>query len=338
MSFGVVGMGHILGEPADPVAAAGEYAVAPQKIEDWGYRGFHRAGDGTGLTDLAEAAARMALKRAGVAAEKLDLVVLAMSDIAEYLYWDAAAATQARLGAHRAEALLLNQACGSGVLSFDAVAGRFATHPRYRLALIVAANRVCDQYWNRMESTTAVTSDGAAAAVVARDHPRCQWLTTATISDGRYADFFRLSTGGAAQPFHAGDDRQARVANPFDRLEEFFGRDHRAMLRFVETTGARSREVFERACAQAGVAPASVTRVIHQNDNLPALGELAAELGIGLERTNADLSAAHGHLGCADQIFCLNRYLDAGVLAPGDLVALSTVGSGMHWACTLLRI
>src|SRR6266511_3139236 len=48
---------------------------------------------GTGLTDLAESAGQLALKRSGVDAADVDLLVLAMSDIAEHLYWDPAAAT-----------------------------------------------------------------------------------------------------------------------------------------------------------------------------------------------------------------------------------------------------
>src|SRR6266540_1131784 len=337
-SFGVLAMGHVLGEPVEVAQAAGEYTDDVTKIETWGYRTFHRAEAGTGLTDLAESAGQLALKRSGVDAADVDLLVLAMSDIAEHLYWDPAAATQARLGAHQAEALLLNQACVSGVLSFDAVAGKFATHPEYRTALVIAANRVCEQYWNRMESTTSISSDGAAAAVLVRDHPRCRWLATATISDGRYANFFRLSLGGAAHPFRPGEHRPALVDNPFDRLEDFFGRDHRAMLRFVETIGERNREVLARACAQACVAPESVTRVIHQNDNLRAFAELAEELAIPLERTNVALAMQLGHLGCADHLLCLESHLAAGDLAAGDIVALTSVGSGMHWACTLLRI
>jgi 3-oxoacyl-[acyl-carrier-protein] synthase-3 len=85
------------------------------------------------------------------------------------------------------------------------------------------------------------------------------------------------------------------------------------------------------------VAPDSVKRVIHQNDNIRALTEVADELGLSLDRTNAELAMDYGHLGCADQIFCLQRHLSSGELLPGDLVALTSVGSGMHWACTLLR-
>jgi len=337
-SFGIAGLGHVLGEPVEVASAAAAYTADPQKIQNWGYRRFHRAAAGTGLTDLAAAAADLALRRAGLAAADLDLVVLAMSDIAEYLYWDAAAATQARLGAHRAEAVLVNQACGSGVVSFDIVAGKFATHGDYRTALIVAANRVCDAYWNRMDSTTSISSDGAAAAVAVRGYSGCRWLTTEVISDGRFADFSRLESGGTAQPFTAQGQQPTQVANPFDRMEVFFKEDIHQMLRFVETISARNREVLQNACFRAAVPIAQVKRFVHLNDNIEALTEMARELGISLAQTNAELAMDHGHLGCADQILCLERHISAGELSPGDVVALTSTGSGMHWTCTLLRI
>ncbi len=233
MSFGIAAMAHVLGDPVPVAAAAPQYTTDLEKIRSWGYQTLHRAAAGTGLTDLAAAAGHRALERAGMLAADLDLVVLAMSDIAEYLYWDAAAATQARLGARHAEALLLNQACGSGVASFDAVAGKLATHPGYRTALIIAANRVCEPYWNRMETITSVSSDGAVAAVAVRGHPSCRWLTTTVLTDGRYADFMRLEDGGTARPFTAGGQRVAAVASPFDRLDGFFDGDVREMLRFA---------------------------------------------------------------------------------------------------------
>ena len=46
----------------------------------------------------------------------------------------------------------------------------------------------------------------------------------------------------------------------------------------------------------------------------------------------------HGHIGCADQLFGLERHLESGELVPGDLVALMSTGSGMHWVCAILRI
>lgn len=336
-AFGVLGLGHELGEPVEVSAVAAEYTDDLERVGGWGYRTFHRAKDEQGITDLALGAGRAALDRAGVEPGEVDLVVLAVSDLVEYLYWDPAAALQGKLGAHRAEAVLVNQACGGGVTGFDLVAGRLATHPGYRTALLVGANRVCETYWNRMEINTSVFADGAAAAVLRRDHDRGRWLATETITDGRYADFMRMEAGGAANPFTPGTPA-VRVGNPFDRLESFFDGDLRRMSAFVATIRSRNREVVWRACERAGVPVTELSRLIHFNDNVRALTELARDLGLPLERTNAAVAREHGHLGCADQLLSLERHLADGDLNPGDVVALTSTSSGMHWTCTLLRV
>lgn len=338
MTFGIVATGHALGVPVPVEEAAPGYVEDLRTVRGWGYRTFHRAEAGVGLTDLAVRAANEALAAAGTPAGEVDLVVLAMSDIAEHLYWDAAASVQARLEAHGAEAVLVNQACGGGVTAFDTVAGRFATHDDYDTALIIGANRVCEEYCNRMSANTCVNADGAAAALVRRGAGGCRWLTTETITDGRYADFYRLGAGGAGRPFTRALAEPVRVADSFDRLEEFFGGDIAAMFAFARSALGRNREVLERACVRAGVKPESITRVIHLNDNLKAFTDLAGELGMPIERTNAGLAMDHGHLGCADQIFGLDRLLASGELVSGDLVALTSMSSGMHWSCTLLRV
>jgi 3-oxoacyl-[acyl-carrier-protein] synthase III len=338
VSFGIVAIDHVLGEARSVDEAAARYTRDVERIREWGYRAFHRADDEAGLTDLATAAGSAALQRAGVAAGDVDLLVLAIPDIAEYLYWDAAAACQARLGVHRAEAALLNQACSGGVLAFDFVAGKFGTHPEYQVALIVAANRVCEDYRNRMDSDTSVASDGAAAAVAVRDHDKCRWLVTEVMSDGRYADFCRLPRGGSARPFSAACPDSGALTSPFDRMQEHFGTDVRTMLEFARRIRSNNREVVERACARAGTTIDEIRRVLHVNDNRRALTTLAADLGVRLEDTNLEVAMAHGHFGTADQIFGLGKLLDEGSLEADDLVALTSTGTGMHWGCTLLRI
>ncbi|WP_329793382.1 3-oxoacyl-[acyl-carrier-protein] synthase III C-terminal domain-containing protein [Lentzea sp. DG1S-22] len=334
--FGVVSLGHVLGDPVDVASAAAGYTADVDRVLGWGYRTFHRAGDGVGLTDLAAEAGAKALGDAGVQPHEVDLVVLAMSDLSEHLYWDAAGATQAKIGAHRSENVLLTQACGGGVAAFDIVAGKFATHPGYSTALIIGANRVCEPYWNRMEINTSIFSDGAAAAVVKRDHPRNRWLTTEIISDGRYADFMMMDVGAAARPFAGQQD--IGVKSPQKRLEEFFAGDIRKMFEFVSTIRTNNHEVVRRACDRVGTTPADLRKLLHLHDSVPAMTLLAKDLDHGPEWTNTEVAQALGHVGCADQLMSLEHYLAAGELTEGDVVALTSTASGMHWLCTLLAI
>ncbi|MFJ6621510.1 3-oxoacyl-ACP synthase III family protein [Kitasatospora sp. NPDC091335] len=330
MSFG-----SALGEPVAVEDAVSEYTADVERVQAYGYRTIHRAPDGVGLTDLAFDAARAALDEADTDPAELDLVVLAITDIPEYLYWDAAASLQDRLGAHRAEAVLVSQGCVSGITCFDLLAGRFATHPDYQRALVVGANRTCDAYWNRMYTNSLLFSDGAGAAVAGRDHPELRWRAGEVISDGRYADLFRMDQGGAAAPFQGG--RVPPPARDAWDLMEFFDYDTERFQEFIGLMGDRVQEVTARACKRIGVSVSDLARVVLLNDNLSTLTKLADLLGVPPERTNLDISLERGHFGAADHILNLQHHRAAGHLAQGDLIALAGMGRGMHWACALLE-
>lgn len=338
MTFGIMAIAECLGEKRGVAEEAAAYLEDPDRAEGWGYRHFHRAPDSVGLTDLGAEAGQRALRRAGVRPDDVDVMVFAMADVPEYLYWDPAAATAGKIGLSNAEAVLINQACSAGVASFDIVAGKFATHPDYRVALLVTANRVCEAYWNRMDSSTAIMSDGAAAAVLVRGHPSCIWLTTEVISDGRYADFSRLASGGAARPFRTGDSAPEPIANPADLMNEFLGHDLRAVVGFVRLSRERSLQVVQRACKRAGLPLDTVRYFLHLNGTAKALADYAALFGVPEPRTNAEVAAEHGHFGSADQLLAFGRGLARREFRPGDVVALTSTGNGMHWACTLIRV
>ncbi|GAB3058226.1 3-oxoacyl-[acyl-carrier-protein] synthase III C-terminal domain-containing protein [Micromonospora schwarzwaldensis] len=336
MSFGLVSFGEALGDPAPVADVVGEYTDDVQRVLGYGYRQVHRAAPEVGVTDLAERAARRALDAAALAAAEVDLLVLAVTDVTEHLYWDAAADLAHRLGVVDAEAVLLTQACTTGVLSFDTVAGRFATHRGYATALVVAANRTCEAYWNRMDTQPMVFSDGAVATVARRGHPRLRWLATEAATDGRYAGFHRLDTGGAAAPFGPGGEPPAALDGW--HVMEFFDYDAEQFAQFARELDERAVRVTERACARAGVTVADLARLILVGDNERAMASLAAAHGVPLTRTNRELAAEHGHLGAADQLFGLSRLLAAGELGAGDRVALISLGRGMHWACTIIEV
>lgn len=339
MTFGLVAFGAALGAPAPVTEVVGEYSRSTAKILAYGYRNVLRSPADVGVSDLAVKAAKRALVASGVSAGDLDLVVLALTDVAEYLYWDAAASVAHRLGATEAEAVLLTQACTTGVLSFDAVAGKLATHPDYQTALIIAASRCCEAYWNRMDTQPLVFSDGAAAAVLRRDHPSLRWLVTEARTEGRFADFYRLDSGGAAAPFgmNGGGPEPPQVRGAWEVME-FFGNDPRRFEDFTRHMDEATKLTLERACARTGTAVGDLAKVILLCDNLASMESLAGRLGVPLARTNLDLALEHGHLGAADQLFCLGQYHSRGELDQGSRVALISRGRGMHWACTLLEV
>lgn len=333
MDYGLSAFGVALGEEIAVKDIVAEYTEDIERVLGYGYEYIHRALPEVSVTDLAVEAGARALE--GVDPRDVDLVVVALTDLADHLYWDAAARVQRALGLGRAEAVLVDQGCISGVTALDTVAGRFATHPDYDTALVIGANRTVEAYWNRLDTHSLLFSDGAAAALAVRGAPALRWRASYAESDGRYADFFRMDVGGGRQPFVPGGETPA-VRDAWDIVEHF---DHDAdrMAAFAEEIDERTARAVHRACRHAGCTEEDLARLVLLNDNARVLGTQAELIGVPVERTNARLAARHGHFGAADHLFCLARLEEAGELAPGDLVALAANGRGMHWASAVLQ-
>ncbi|MFF0740139.1 3-oxoacyl-ACP synthase III family protein [Streptomyces sp. NPDC004111] len=335
--FGVLALAHALGDPRDVAATAADYVDDPDRVLLWGYRTYHRSPEGTSPTALAARAATKALAKAGVDARDLDLVVVADSSVPGYLLWDASAALAREIGAGTAPTLLLTQGCASGVTAFQQIAGTFATREDVGTVLLVAVNQTSEAHTNRMRSNTLLSSDGAAAAVLRRGHRTLRWLATEQITDPTYNDFYRVEYGGAAAP-HPPEGTGNLDVDPLSLVYRHFRREPEHLARFVRTLNNRVRTVFERACDSAGVDTGEVKKFLFLNDNQDSLADIAKAVGIPLERTNAELGAGLGHCGGADQLICLDTYLERGELAEGDTVALAGISIGMHWYCTLLTV
>jgi 3-oxoacyl-[acyl-carrier-protein] synthase III len=303
----------------------------------WGYRTYYRASEKQMATDLATQAAEQALAVAGVRASELALIVLGISDLPEYLLWDASAALARSLDVKDVPTLLLTQGCALSLMGFACVAGALAIRPDADTALLVTVNRTTEAFRNRMRFNTCLGSDGAGAAVLRRGHQRMRWLATEQFTDPDLVDIFRLEYGGSACP-----EPPAGMSNldtdALALIYEHFDRDIGRFRRFASDVDQRVALVIDRACQRAGVDRDQIARLIYVNDNQHSIRDIAEVAGIPVERTNAALAAELGHLGAADHLVCLGRHLERGDLAEGDIIAMAGISPGMHWVCTLLEI
>ncbi len=101
---------RLLGEP-----------VGDWLVENVGIRERHFMAEDQVTSDLAVAAGRNALERAGLQPNDLDRIIVA-TDTPDYLSPATAAVVQAKLGAHRAGVFDVNSACAGWVIALDVAA------------------------------------------------------------------------------------------------------------------------------------------------------------------------------------------------------------------------
>src|SRR5437868_4723514 len=148
-----------------------------------GIRQRHIAADNEQTSDLALAAARIALQQAGIAAANLDLIIVATTT-PDMIFPSTACILQEKLGAHGGPAFDVQAVC-SGFVYALALADRMIASGMARNALVVGAeiySRILD--WND-RGTCVLFGDGAGAVVLVPARER-GILTAHLHADGRY--------------------------------------------------------------------------------------------------------------------------------------------------------
>jgi len=306
-----------------------------EPVGDWlvanvGIRERHFMADDQATSDLAVAAAHIALERAGLEPDALDRIIVA-TDTPDYLSPATAAVVQAKLGARRAGVFDLNTACAGWVTALDLAAKIILTEPEERFVLVIGAygmSRFLD--WTDRKTVT-LFADGAGAVVVgAGSEPG--WLATVTAAAGEYHDALGIYTGGTFRPATA-----ANVAQ--------YGPPRVQFVRKFPATFNTERwpPLIERLLARASAVtgtllqPDDVDHYYFTQVNLRGIEATMAALGQPLEKTHWIMDK-WGYTGSA----CIPMALDDAIAQgkgpePGALVLFCASGGGIAMAASLWR-
>ncbi|MFV2092370.1 MAG: beta-ketoacyl-ACP synthase III, partial [Hyphomicrobiales bacterium] len=227
-----------------------------------GIRSRHIAAEGELTSDLALAAARAALKNAGIEPQDIDLIILATST-PDNTFPATAVTVQAELGISQGAAFDVNAVCAGFVYAMS-VADSFLRTGSHKRALVIGAetySRILD--WSD-RNTCVLFGDGAGAVVLEAtlcngtvDDPGVHVMCLR--SDGRYRDKLYVD-GGVSSTQTAG-------------LLRMQGRD---VFRhaIVKTT-----EVMNEALRQIGLDISDIDWLVPHQANKRILDATATKLG-----------------------------------------------------------
>jgi 3-oxoacyl-[acyl-carrier-protein] synthase-3 len=276
----------------------------------------------THASDMAAAAARTAMQRAGVEAGELDMILLSTAT-PDRLLPSTACDVQALLGARNAAAYDYATAC-SGFLYGLSMAEAHIVSGQAETVLVCATEKMSSIVDWTDRSTCVLFGDGAGAAVVRPAEDGRGILSTFMKSDGTLAELLWRPGGGARIPLDIAvlDERShyVKMAGP-----EVFKSAVRAMCEAAET-----------AMQRAGVTSDEIDLLVPHQANIRIIEATAKYARMPMDKVYVNVDR-YGNMSSASIPVALDEAIEAGRIGEGSLVLMVAFGAGFTWAANVVR-
>ena len=276
--------------------------------------------EGESTSDLAARAARIALDRAGIADEEVDLLLLGTTS-PDYIMPSTACMTQAKLGL-TCPAVDLMAACSSWIYGLQMGAAAIESG-RANTVLVIGAEALTRLIDFTDRSTCVLFGDGAGAVVlqVAKE-PGVE--ATVLGADGTGAEQLIIPAGGAATPI------TPEGLDAHDQLVKMNGSE---VFKFAVRVIPKATK---QALQLSGHTLDDLRWLVPHQANERIIATVEERLGIDDARVYLNL-AKTGNTSAASIPMALDDLYTSGRLAPGDLLALVGFGAGLTWGAAVVR-
>ncbi|MCP4029293.1 MAG: ketoacyl-ACP synthase III [Sphingomonas sp.] len=288
-------------------------------VERTGIRFRHIAGPHETTSTLAAAACRAALESAGIAAQDIDLIVLATAT-PDQTFPATATKVQAMLGIDDCVAFDVAAVC-SGFLYAVQVADSMLRTGVHRRALVIGAetfSRILD--WEA-RTTAVLFGDGAGAIVLEGQESEAEGgrgiLATRLHADGRHNELLYVDGG----PSTTGTVGKLRMKG-------------REVFRHAVVNLA---SVLQESLDIAGLTPSAVDWVVPHQANARILEATSRKLGLPAEKVVVTVDR-HANTSAASVPLALDTATRDGRIQPGQIVVLEAMGGGFTWGAAVLRM
>jgi 3-oxoacyl-[acyl-carrier-protein] synthase-3 len=277
--------------------------------------------EGEATSDLASRAAAAALETAGVAAEDVDLIVLA-TITPDSLFPATACHVQRNLGAVRAGALDVSAAC-TGFIYALSVGANAVRCGAARNVLVIGAEAM-SRVVNWEDRGTCVLFGDGAGAVLLQPSDEPSLLFEDLGCDGNLSDLIRMRGGGSRFPASP-----ETVKNGYHFIEV---RGREVFKQAVKVMEICAREAAERL----NVDLKDIGLIIPHQANMRILEAAAERLGLPPERVYSNLDR-YGNTSGATSPIALHEALAEGKIQEGDIVLLISFGAGFTYGTSAIR-
>jgi 3-oxoacyl-[acyl-carrier-protein] synthase III len=279
-----------------------------------------RISEGENTSDLGAEAALMALDKAGLKAEDIDLIVLATSS-PDALTPSTAVFVQKKIGAFNAACFDISAACAGYIYALN-IASQFIKTGQSKAALVIGAevlSKITD--WTD-RNTCVLFGDGAGAAVLVPSEEK----GIASIfngADGRKTEFLGISC--------------VPVKNPYvipEKIEDIkLSMDGKEVFRFATKIVI---EAIDKVLKDTGYDLDDIKYIVPHQANYRIIDYAARKLGVPEDKFYINLQK-YGNTSAASIPIALDEMVEKKLLNKGDKIILVAFGAGFTWSVALIE-
>ncbi len=321
---GIIGIGSYAPEK---VVTNKDLEKIVETSDEWivsrtGIKQRHIAELGVATSDLAAQAAEKALLNAGVAADEIDLIIVATAT-PDMLFPSTACLVQDKIKASKAAAFDLSAGCSG--FAYGLVTGsQFIKAGLYKKVLVIGAETLSTILdWND-RNTCVLFGDGAGAVVLGEVPAGYGILGVDLGADGSGGELLKIPAGGSRIP--------ATNASIEQRLHylQMSGND---VFKFaVKVMG----EAAIKALDNAGLSHTDVDCLIPHQANIRIIQSAAKRLKLPMEKVVVNVDK-YGNTSAASIPLAMDEAIKDGKLKTDDIVVLVGFGAGLTWASCVIK-
>ncbi len=273
-------------------------------------------------SELSVIASSIALERAGLRPEDVDLLIVS-TVTPDLTLPSASCLVQAKLNAYNAFVFDLVAGC-SGFVYGLSVAEKFIKTGAVSNVLLVGVDVLTPIMDWQDRNTCVLFGDGAGAVVISQVEADRGLFASKLFSDGKKAEVLFTPAGGTKNP---------ATHDTVDERLHYVRMNGPEIFKFAVKVMAESTLDVLNAC---GLSPSNLDYLIPHQANIRIIESASKKLGLKPEQVIVNIER-YGNMSSASIPVALDEAVEDGKINPGDLLALVAFGAGLTWGSAVLK-
>jgi 3-oxoacyl-[acyl-carrier-protein] synthase III len=273
-------------------------------------------------SDLACEASKVALERAGLQSEDIDLIIVA-TVTGDMPFPATACFLQNKLGAVNAAGFDINATCSGFLYSLYVADGLIKAGMHRRI--LVVGTEVLSKITDWDDRTTCVLfGDGAGAVIVGPTDEDRGIISMHINSDGRMWELIHVPGGGSRNK-----TSKETIDNKLHYIKMKGNETFKVAVRTLE-------ELVVRTLEENNMDSSQLSLLIPHQANMRIIQATAERLKLPFEKVVINLDK-YGNTSAASIPIALDEAVVSGRVAEGDYLLLEAFGGGLTWASALIK-